>query len=405
MPRASVRWQAWFDDCDLVLEFPAGWAVRTCSPQDATDIGARGIAAAFAEPFGAPRLHEIAAGRTAPCVVIDDLSRPTPGARLIPAVLDELAAAGIAAEEVTVLIGAANHRPLMRADLLKKVGEEVLSRCRVRNHFSWTGCREIGTTTRGTPVRLNTDFLDADLKILVGSIVPHPVTGFSGGAKLVLPAVAAIESAQAFHTGVPKRGERLGMTETTARRDAEEAGRMAGVDFIVNAIPTTNRGIAGLVTGDLVAAHRAGVDIARQVYATPDPGEVDVAVFASYPKDNEFLQYSTALSAPTGAGRSPVRPGGTVVIATAATEGMGFHSLFGPGMPLGHLAPTPSGDFDLVIFSPGVSANDLRPEQRAELTLFNTWQDTSNWLHRKHGDHAAAAVFPTGTTQLLRPPT
>ncbi|HVX21946.1 MAG TPA: lactate racemase domain-containing protein [Acidimicrobiales bacterium] len=397
----AIRWQAWFGDTDLALPFPAGWQVRRCPPRDGADIGDRGIAAAFANPVGTPRLRELAAGRRAPVVVVDDLSRPTPADRLLPPVLDELAAAGITDEQVTVLVGAANHRVIMRQDLLKKLGADVLARCPVRSHFSWAGCQPVGTTSRGTPIELNRDFLAADLRILVGSVVPHPVTGFSGGAKLVVPAVASIGTATAFHTGVPRPGEGVGMAETTARRDAEEGARMAGVDFIVNAVPNTERGMAGLVTGDLVAAHRAGVALAREAFATSAPAGADVCVLSAYPKDNELQQYSAGFTPLLSAPEPLVRPGGTVVMATAASEGAGFHSLFGRGMHFGGPAPRPPGDCDLVLFAPGAARGDLEPEDRDTLPIFATWDHTVAWLAAKHGDHASVSVFPSAVTQLV----
>jgi nickel-dependent lactate racemase len=305
------------------------------------------------------------------------------------------------AEEVLVLVGVANHRPLMREDLLKKLGADVMERCRVRNHFSGARCREVGVTSRGTPVQLNEDFLAADLKILVGSIVPHLSAGFSGGAKLVMPAVASLDSATAFHTGLSGPNDRIGVVETTARRDAEEAARMVGVDFIVNSVPTTHRGIAGLVTGDVVGAHRAGVQIAKRVFSTSARREADVCVVSAYPKDNEFLQYSTAYAPLLSAAQPLVRPGGTVVIASAGSEGQGFHALFGPGMRMWHGASLPGNNADLVVFSPGIRSGDLEPEVRAISTLFTSWQDTLGWLEAKHGPTAYVSVFPSAVTQLV----
>jgi len=399
---ASVRFSAWYGDHDLEVPFPDGWRVRECRPADGPDIGAAGIAAAFESPIGTPRLRELAMSHHRPCVVIDDLSRPTPGVRLLPVILAELAAVGIPAEDVTVLVGVANHRTTTRFDLVKKVGEEVLDRCRIRIHFSGGNCTRIGTTARGTPVELNNDFLDADLRVLVGSIVPHPVTGFSGGAKLVLPAVASIRAAEAFHTGVPGPGEGLGDTAPTARLDAEEAARMAGVDFIVNGVPTLRRGLAALVTGDLVAAHRAGVEAARRTYATPTPEPADVCVLSSYPKDSEFLQWSTALSPWHSARRPLVQQDGTVVVAAAAPEGFGFHGLFGPGMPF-KVVSRPLPGYDVVLFSPGLRAGELPDDQREAFKLFGSWSETVEFLARKHGAHGSAVVFPAATTQLCVP--
>src|SRR5579884_68509 len=85
---ARIRWGAWFDDRELTLEFPPEWQVQTCRPADGEDIGEEGIAAAFANPIRTPPLHVLAQGRRRPCIVIDDLSRPTPGRRLVPPILD-----------------------------------------------------------------------------------------------------------------------------------------------------------------------------------------------------------------------------------------------------------------------------------------------------------------------------
>jgi nickel-dependent lactate racemase len=398
---ATIRWSAWFGDRDLPVPFPPGWTVRTCAAADAPDLADDAVLAALRAPLGSPPLHELARGRRAPCIVIDDLSRPTPGDRLLPLLLDELATAGIPAEDVLVLVGVANHRTLMRADLKKKLGERVLRSCRVRNHFSWRGTTRIGTTSRGTPIDVNDDFLAADLRILVGSIVPHPVAGFSGGAKMVLPAVSSNEAGRIFHTGVPLPGEGVGTVETLARRDAEEAARAVGVDFIVNTVPTTRRGIGGVVAGDLVAAHRAGVAIAQRVFDTTAPAAADVCLLSCYPKDNEFLQYAAAFTPLQSAPGPLVRAGGTVVMATAGSEGPGFHSLFGPGMAFGGPLPRPPADADLVLFCPGVSHGDLPDGDGADVQLFTSWTDTVSWLTAKHGPVATASVFPTAVTQLV----
>lgn len=400
-PTATIRWSAWFDDRDLELAFPEGWTVHTCAPADGPDVGDGAVRAALNSPIGTPPLRELARGRRAPCIVIDDLSRPTLGDRLLPAVLDELAAAGIPAEDVLILVGVANHRTLMRTDLVKKLGERALRSCQVRNHFSWRGNTLVGTTSRGTPIEVNDAFLAADLRILVGSIVPHPVAGFSGGAKMVLPAVCSVATAQAFHTGVPLPGESVATVETLARRDAEEAARMIGVDFIVNTVATTRRGIAGVVAGDLVAAHRAGVAIARRVYDTTAPAEADVVVLSSYPKDNEFLQYGAAFTPLQSAPRPLVRPGGTVVMATAGSEGPGFHSLFGPGMVFGGPLMRPPGDVEFALFCPGVTRGDLPDADRACAHLFGTWEEMVAWLVERHGPAARVSVFPTAVIQLV----
>ncbi len=370
-----------------------------CPPRDGPDIGEAGIARAFAAPIGSPRLRELARGRRRACIVIDDLSRPTPGQRLVPPVLDELAAAGLADRDVLVLAGVANHRPMTRPDLEKKLGAEVLARCAVTNHFAWDGCVPVGRTSFGSPVELNAEFMRADLRILVGSIIPHGAAGFSGGSKLVFPGIASLASAEAYHRGSCTRG-RYAVVETDARRESDEAARLAGVDFLVNGIPSSRLGLAGLVTGDVVAAHRAGVGIARREHETPAPAGADVCVLSVYPKDAEFLQYLTAFAPWQTAPEPLVRAGGTVVVALDGREGLGSHWLFGPGMRLdGGRAPRVKGR-DLVFFAPGIDRGALPPAAREEAILFRTWPETLAWLAKKHGERAQVSVFPCGTIQL-----
>ena len=397
--RAQIRFGAWHDDRDLALEFPSAWRIRVCPPRDGPDIGDEGVRAAFAHPIGSPRLRDLAAGRRSPCIVIDDLSRPTQGRRLVPAALEELRQAGIDARDVLLLAGVANHRPMTRRDLEWKVGAEVLAACRVSNHFSWDRCVRIGTTSQGSPVEINAEFLAADLKILVGSIIPHGATGFSGGSKLLLPGIASIASAEAFHRGTCTRG-RYGVVETDARREADEAARMAGVDFLVNSIPNSRSGIAGLVTGDVVAAHRAGVRIARRIFASPTPSGNDICVLSLYPKDAEFLQHLTAFAPWQTAPERIVREGGSVVVALEGGEGLGFHSLFGPGMRLAAPHATRLRGRELAFFAPCVEPGSLPDAVRDGTRLFRSWEETRAWLAARHGDAASVAVFPCATLQL-----
>lgn len=397
MPSGTIRWGAWFDDADVTLDFPDGWTVQQCDPADGVDLRDDEIAAAVAAPIGTPRLRDLAAGRRRPCIVIDDLSRPTRGHRLLPPILDELAAAGIAAEDVLVIGGVANHRPMVRDDLLKKLGSDVLRRCRFRNHFSFDNCDAVGH------VEINRDYLACDLRILVGSIIPHLGAGFSGGAKLLMPGIASARSALDYHRGPSTQG-RYDDPEVPARIRAEAVAREVGVDFIVNSVPTSRLGVAAVVAGDVVAAHRAGVEAARRVFATDAPAEADVCVLSLYPKDTEFLQHVTAF-APWKTAPSPLaREGGTVVVALAGSEGLGTHHLFGPGMPLAGTRATRLRDREVVFLCPTIEVGELVPDVARDTVVFRDWPTLRDWLVAKHGATGRATVFPCATMQLVVAP-
>jgi nickel-dependent lactate racemase len=398
-PAANIRFGAWNGDRDLSLTFPEHWEVELCPPRGGPDIGEEGVRAAFAAPVGAPRLRALAVGRRRPCIVIDDLSRPTPGERLVPVVLDELREAGISPRDVLLIAGVANHRPMTRQDLERKVGPEVLREVRFVNHSSVERCTKIGETRFGSPVEINDDFLASDLKILVGSIIPHAATGFSGGGKLLFPGIASVASAEAFHRGSCMRG-RYAAVENDARHEVDEAARLAGVDFLVNAVPNARAGMAGLVTGDVVAAHRAGVSIAQQVFATPTPTGADIGVFSAYPKDGEFLQHLTAFAPWSTAPERIVREGGSLVVALEGSEGLGRHRLFEPGMPLHSPRASRIRGRSLAFFAPQVRSEMLPATMREDVLLHETWSGTLEWLLSRHPGPARVAVFPCATMQL-----
>jgi len=180
---------------------------------------------------------------------------------------------------------------------------------------------------------------------------------------------------------------------------------LAGIDAIVNAVLTSRRGIAHLVVGDVVAAHRAGVEVARRTYGTPVPSGVDVCVLTAFPKDTEYAQLNLAFNVWNTAATPIAHERGTVVVCTAASEGAGFHSLMGPGMFLGQNFDTSSprravAPRDMIIFSPGINERDLSPAAREDVTFCNEWPKVIATLRAKHGHHARVAVFPCSAMQI-----
>jgi nickel-dependent lactate racemase len=189
-------------------------------------------------------------------------------------------------------------------DFVKKLGPEVVQKFLVYNHNPYDNCTFLGTTSRGTPVSINSEVMACDLKIAIGAIMPHLTAGFGGGGKSIIPGVAHIGSIVANHQNVAGRGKPtkenplgkldpsvgFGKIEGNAiRLDIEEAARMAGLGVIVNAVVNMKRDTVGLFVGDMVAAHREGVKLAEKVYATKRPTKMDIVVANSYAKANEGI--------------------------------------------------------------------------------------------------------------------
>ncbi|MEA3222808.1 MAG: nickel-dependent lactate racemase [Thermodesulfobacteriota bacterium] len=259
-------------------------------------------------------------------LVMDDTGRPTPVDRIAPAVLDYLIEAGAKAENITGLFAVGTHKLMSSEVMESRAGVSVTRRIKCRNFDSRDkeAFIHLGKTKRGTPVIFNRTAVEADLRILIGTIEAHPQAGFGGGFKNLLPGLAAAESIGHNHLLMPSP-DRYNMTGTLPednpmRLDLEEACQMIdSPTFILNVILNPNLEIVALVTGDAVAAHREGVKISRKIYGVPLPRQVDVVLSSGYPMDHELRQAGKGVLNVAGA----CRPGGVIVGFLRCEEGLG----------------------------------------------------------------------------------
>jgi nickel-dependent lactate racemase len=283
-------------------------------------------AAALASPIGARPLAEIARGRKNACIVVCDITRPVPNRILLPPILDALAEGGLARERVTILIATGTHRPNLGAELDAILGPKIAAVCRVINHVCADPAshRALGVSPNGVPVSLDKTYCDADLKITVGLIEPHFMAGYSGGRKLVMPGLAALETVQAWHS--PRFLEHPNATsgvvdDNPVHEEALAIARMVPPDLIVDVTLDEENRITGIFAGEMEAAWRAGVAFAEKHAraALPQPVDIVVTTCAGYPLDATFYQAVKGM-----VGTLPVvKPGGSIVIAAACSEGVG----------------------------------------------------------------------------------
>ena len=390
MTELHVPWAAWYRKEPLTLRFPAGWEVSVCRMRGGVDIGDAGIRKALAEPIGAPPLRELAAGRRSAAILIDDLSRPTPAFRVLPYILEELHAAGIEDDGITIIGALAAHRPMMRDDYVKKVGTEIVDRYRVVNHNAYENLEFLGYSSLGVPVFVNRDMMGCQVRIAAGMITPRGDM-FGGGAKLLVPGACGQQTIMLNHRHV--NGEIF-------RPHLDEVARMAGLGYIVNPLLNDRLEIMDLVAGDVTAAFERGCEIGAERYATPMPeaGSVDVGVFNAFPKDTELIQSGLALVPLKGCAHDPFTDDGTIVIASACPEGLGWHSVLGPGTALRGEPRAPRRR--TFLFSPGVNEYDCQALYGDQVSLFRRWDELVERLTAIHGSKAKAAVFPAGALQM-----
>ena len=270
----QIPTRAWYGDVDATLTFPEHWDVQECrmAGHDTPALSEEQILEALDNPYGSGTLRELSRGKKQAVILFDDLTRPAPTARILPFVLEALAEAGLDDDHIRFVGAFANHAAMSREDFVKKLGADVLRRFRVYNHNPYEHHVDLGKTSRGTPILVNREVMDCDLKIGIGGLIPHIGAGFGGGGKLVFPGVMSIESVAYNHGKIRSKSPSeetgmLGIVEgNILREDIEEAVGKIGLDMKIDLLINNRREIIGVFAGDFIAQHRAGVERARMSF-------------------------------------------------------------------------------------------------------------------------------------------
>lgn len=279
------------------------------------------IGRALARPIGTPRLRDLARRGQKIVIVTSDLTRPCPSDRVLPPVLDELGAAGVSDDDITIVIGLGLHRPMTEAELRDAVGEAVYRRVRVINH-DVRDTVALGRTSFGTPLEIFRAVAEADFRVCLGNVEFHYFAGYSGGAKAIVPGCASEATVTANHAMMVRPEAQAGRLDgNPVRADLEEAAAMVGVDFLLNVVVDGEHRIAQAVAGDVRMAHRVACEWVAQRGMVPIPGPADIVLVSAggHPKDVNLYQAQKALDHAAYA----VKPGGIIILVAECAEGCG----------------------------------------------------------------------------------
>jgi nickel-dependent lactate racemase len=259
------------------------------------DVG-REIHRALGEPVGSPRLRELVSRGKRAVVIGDDGTRLTPTDQIIPPLLDVLNAGGVPDNDITLVIATGTHRAMTPEEIVAKYGLQVTDRVRVINHdcLDEENLVSCGTTRRGTDIWINRVVLEADVRIGVGNIVPHHPTGWSAGAKILLPGVAGERTTAQMHL-LGATEQQLGKVDTPCREEMEDFAGATGLDFIVNTVLNRHGQLVRAAAGHFIGAHREGVRWAERVYGVPFKHKADITLSSTYPIDFDLFQADKGL--------------------------------------------------------------------------------------------------------------
>lgn len=275
-------------------------------------------------PLGGVPLEAMKVPRTV-AIAVPDETRPAPIKTLLPPLLRRLYRIfkDLRPCDITIVIAAGLHPPLDEAGLRRVVPEAIAPGCRIISHDALhSPMKDLGRTSRGTPVLTNAFFAEADLRILIGNIDPHQFVGFTGGAKVAVIGCGASQTIEANHGLMFHDRAKVAVIEgNPVRMDIDEAGNMIGIPLIINVVLDGNKCPVQILAGEPVAVYQAGAATCGKIYGVPVPEKFDIAIAScgGHPKDITLYQAQKGLAHAAQA----VKPGGKILLLAACPQGVG----------------------------------------------------------------------------------
>ncbi|HWE89870.1 MAG TPA: lactate racemase domain-containing protein [Pseudonocardiaceae bacterium] len=326
---------------ELELEFPRKNLLAAIYPEEPRAVPDTTAEArrAFSQPVAGPPLAQLLDGGRSITVVIDNQFRPTPAAKILPAVLDEIERAGTT--KATVITGNGKVFPLSATDIEQKVGRENLARMErlgipllQNDPLNYDAYTYLGITSRGTPAYVHKSVTENEVVLAIGQAQANH-WGYGGGGKLVMPGVCADATIEANHANFTMSPQtHYGALAGPMRSDIDEIATMSGLTATLDVLLDTSGRVFEMSFGAHPNSHRRAIERFNEVYAfknpVPEHGPADIAICGVFaPTDHLFFH--------TGWGCMSadyvVRDGGTIIY-TSPSPGVQCEAGDFPGLAL-----------------------------------------------------------------------
>jgi lactate racemase len=313
---------AWYGDQTVDVHFPDDWNVIAHWPRTPRPLKDDDVLQALRQPCGQLPIRKMARGRSRPVIIVDDCTRPTPVARVLPHILEELQSAGIPAKDVGIVVATGTHGPPGDSALRQKLGDVAWSHCPVHLHDDQRELVHLGRDSRGAPVLVNHHVAAADYVLGIGGVYPQNSTGFGGGAKLAL-GVLGRRSIVNLHYGNPSEQGSYNV-DNDFRRELDEIADMVRLETSICLHVDAHREAVRITTGDHRAFYRDAVAFARGPYRAAPPQDADLVVANAYPMDLSLTSLRSKAITPL----LRAAPRSSRVLIAGCPEGVGRHGLY-----------------------------------------------------------------------------
>jgi len=266
-------------------------------------------------------------------ILVDDATRPNKHTKiLLPMLLEKLFDYGVKKDDIRIMVASGSHSP-PSVELLetKILGSEIYSgwKDNVLIHKQTENCKNLGTSSYGTPIWVNIDALESGLIIAVTDSEYHYFAGVAGTVKSFFPGCAGKETIARNHPQMfdPVHGFkpecRLGNTKgNPVIQDMIEMAKMTKKMvpvFCIDAVMDNEDNIVILNAGDINSLHELVLEQLKPLRIVKVDEPADLVIVSTGALSINLYQGGKGFHA----GWNAVKEGGDVLLFAHCPLGVG----------------------------------------------------------------------------------
>ena len=272
---------------------------------------------ALDQPIGADHLEASVKPGDRVLIIISDETRDEPRDIMVAKLLERLPRTA----RITLAIATGTHGPA-NLDALGLTGGQLKQFDAVINHDGLSDLVLLGTTRRGTPLRVHRALAEADWVIATGRIKPHYFAGFSAGAKALFPGLGGQSEIRTNHKlKQSPRAVAGNITDNPCRADLEEIIEyLPGTATVLNIVLAPDGSAQGAVYGDVITAFRQGAQLSAASHTLEAIPCECIIVSDALPLTASLYQASKLVAAVAPVAKGP---NVTIILVAECAQGIG----------------------------------------------------------------------------------
>ncbi len=284
---------------------------------------AKVIGEALANPIGSPGLRKFLEDAGDVLFIVNDGTRPTPTARVLDIIQDD-----IGGQNISFIVATGVHRAPTEEEFLQIFSEKHYSKYKDRI-FVHDGRNSemvfLGTSKNGTEMWINKRGVDAHKIVIISSVEPHYFAGYTGGRKSFLPGIASYKTIEQNHKlALKPEACALKLKGNPVHEDMMDAlGTVRKEIFAINTVLDKNHRIYAAAAGDIHQSMEQAVAKADEVFVAKIPQKADIVVsVVKFPSDIDLYQSQKGIDN----AKYALKDGGILILVAKCRMGIGDES-------------------------------------------------------------------------------